>query len=248
MSQRSSASSHTTCSRSGRASSEEPQFLPSLPAPGLAGTSGTHICSAHSEQRLLFPGFGGFLHEGSSIGISSAEMMLHLKTSRFPWSLASGTAENHKSVESTLGTDRPRNSAPVLCCAAGAGRDEPEDAWEHRIPTAAWLLGPLCHLPCTQETLPGSPGCDKAAPEAAESAVLREGLHEHLSMQGGDCVWLRHGRAAPAPLQPGRAHVSPRSRDRDGGAVARPPQRKRAGKDLGEANGCRSTVSCTPGW
>lgn len=60
MSQRSSVSSHTTCSRSGRAGSEEPQFLPSLPARGFTGMSGVHICSAPSEQRHLFSGFGGF--------------------------------------------------------------------------------------------------------------------------------------------------------------------------------------------
>lgn len=51
--------------------------------------------------------------------------------------------------------------------------DEREDCGEPRIPTAAWLLGPLCHLPCAQETLPGvakaaeSPqGCERGAAHA----------------------------------------------------------------------------------
>lgn len=74
-------------------------------------------------------------------------------------------AENHNSIESTQ-TDP---GVQPLFCAAGAGGDEAEDAREHRIPTAAWLLGLLSHVPCSPETLPGSPGCAEAAPEAAES-------------------------------------------------------------------------------
>lgn len=95
------------------------------------------ICSQGLEDSFSYEG-------SSSTGISSGEKMLHLKTSPFPWSLASDMAENHNSIESTLGTDRPQSAAPVHCWAAGAGRDEHEDAWEHGIPTAAWLLEPLC--------------------------------------------------------------------------------------------------------
>lgn len=101
--------------------------------------------------------------------------MLHSKTSPSPWSLASDMAEDHNSIESTLGTDRAQSAAPVLCRAAGAGGDEQE---EHRIPTAAWLLGPLRHLPCTQETLPGSPGCAEVARGSRVPAVLWERLHD----------------------------------------------------------------------
>lgn len=146
-SRRISAGSHATSSRSGKGSSE-PRFLPSLPARGLAGGrgSGACVCSATSEQGeggglrrgFCSPGLeGSFTREGNGIDVSSGEKMLHPTTSRLPRSLASDTVENHNSIKSVPGSDRPCErsprllAAPVRLCGEPAGMSV-RDAWEHR--------------------------------------------------------------------------------------------------------------------